>query len=179
MPDIKPKVLSFDTFQMLTEDSTEIKQNWENMCSVNIDEFKCQVKFVSWILRSLLELTENNGIFAFQIHYDLAMFHLLREEYQEAKCHIKQAKELYSNFNPAEKLTYCKVQKEFLDGCCLACEVPLEEVTPSLTQRLHASIKDQYTVGIFYAFTTCIYFGIRYIHTHAKSAEYIADFASR
>ncbi|XP_077274442.1 integrator complex subunit 8 isoform X1 [Temnothorax americanus] len=121
MPDIKPKVLSFDTFQMLTEDSTEIKQNWENMCLVNIDEFKCQ------------------------IHYDLAMFHLLREEYQEAKCHIKQAKELYSNFNPAEKLTYCKVQREFLDGCCLACEVPIEEVTPSLTQRLHASIKDQYT----------------------------------
>ncbi|XP_071579185.1 integrator complex subunit 8 isoform X3 [Temnothorax nylanderi] len=125
MPDIKPKVLSFDTFQMLTEDSTEIKQNWENMCLVNIDEFKCQ------------------------IHYDLATFHLLREEYQEAKCHIKQAKELYSNFNPAEKLTYCKVQREFLDGCCLACEVPIEEVTPSLTQRLHASIKDQYTVSIF------------------------------
>lgn len=41
--DIKPKVLSFDTFQMLTEDSIEIKQNWENMYPVNIDEFKCQV----------------------------------------------------------------------------------------------------------------------------------------
>lgn len=81
------------------------------------------------------------------------MFHLLREEYQEAKRHIKQAKELYSNFNSAEKLTYCKVQKEFLDGCCLACEVPIKEVMPSLTQRLHASIKDQYTVGIF----LCIY----------------------
>lgn len=78
------------------------------------------------------------------------MFHLLREEYQEAKRHIKQAKELYNNFNSAEKLTYCKVQKEFLDGCCLACEVPLEEATPSLTQRLHASIKDQYTVSIFF-----------------------------
>ncbi|XP_011879399.1 PREDICTED: integrator complex subunit 8 [Vollenhovia emeryi] len=121
MSDIKPKVLSFDTFQIPTEDSTEIKQNWENMYLVNIDELKCQ------------------------IHYDLAMFHLLREEYQDAKQHIKQAKELYSNFNAAEKLTYCKMQKEFLDGCCLACEVPLEEVTPSLTQRLHTSIKDQYT----------------------------------
>lgn len=42
--DIKPKVLSFDTFQMLTEDSIEIKQNWENMYPVDIDEFKCQVK---------------------------------------------------------------------------------------------------------------------------------------
>lgn len=44
MSDIKPKVLSFDTFQMLTEDSTEVKQNWENMYLVNIDEFKCQVQ---------------------------------------------------------------------------------------------------------------------------------------
>lgn len=43
MPNIKPKIPLFDTFQMLTEDSTEIKQNWENMCVVNIDEFKCQV----------------------------------------------------------------------------------------------------------------------------------------
>lgn len=43
MSDIKPKIPSFDTFQMLTEDSTEIKQNWENMILVNIDEFKCQV----------------------------------------------------------------------------------------------------------------------------------------
>ncbi|EFN66767.1 Integrator complex subunit 8 [Camponotus floridanus] len=122
MSDIKPKIPSFDTFQMLTEDSTEVKQNWENMCLINIDEYKCQ------------------------IHYDLAMFHLLREEYQDAKHHIEQAKELYNNFNPAEKIVYCKVQKEFLDGCCLACEVSLEDITPSLTQRLQSSIKDQYTI---------------------------------
>lgn len=53
MPDIKPKVLSFDTFQMLTEDSTEIKQNWENMYLVNIDEFKCQV----WDLQDFYFIT--------------------------------------------------------------------------------------------------------------------------
>lgn len=77
------------------------------------------------------------------------MFHLLREECQEAKCHIKQAKDLYDNLKSKEKLVYCKVQKEYLDGCCLACEVPLEEIAPSLTQRLQSSIKDQYTVCIF------------------------------
>ncbi|EFN80014.1 integrator complex subunit 8 [Harpegnathos saltator] len=119
--DIKPMVLSFDTFQMLTEDSIEIKQNWENMYPVNIDEFKCQ------------------------IHYDLAMYYLLREEYQDAKCHIRQAKERYSKLDSTVKLTYCKVQKEFLEGACLACEVPIENITPSLTQRLQSSIKDQYT----------------------------------
>lgn len=41
--DINPKMLSFNTFQMLSEDSTEIKQNWENMYSINLEEFKCQV----------------------------------------------------------------------------------------------------------------------------------------
>lgn len=41
--ELSPKILSFDTFQILTEDSTEIKQNWENMYPINMDEFKCQV----------------------------------------------------------------------------------------------------------------------------------------
>ncbi|XP_076765909.1 integrator complex subunit 8 isoform X2 [Xylocopa sonorina] len=119
--DISPKMLSFDTFQMLTEDSTEIKQNWENMHPINIDEFKCQ------------------------IHYDLAKFHLLKEEYQEAKRHITQAKELFYNFNNSEDKLYCRVYKELLDGCCVACEVPIKGITSSLTQQLQASIKDQYT----------------------------------
>ncbi|KAG7213745.1 hypothetical protein KM043_002973 [Ampulex compressa] len=119
--DINPKVLSFDTFQMLSEDSTEIKQNWENMYSIDVNELKCQ------------------------IHYDLAVFHLLREEYQEAKHHIAQAKELFLNLPRSDNLLYCKIQKEYLEGCCLACEVPLEGITPSLTQQLQLSIKDQYT----------------------------------
>lgn len=44
--DLNPKMLSFDTFQMLTEDSAEIKQNWENMYPIIIEEFKCQVLFL-------------------------------------------------------------------------------------------------------------------------------------
>lgn len=41
--DIKPKVLSFDTFEMLTENSTEIKQDWDNVYCITEDELKCQV----------------------------------------------------------------------------------------------------------------------------------------
>lgn len=44
--DLKLKALSFDTFQMLTEDSTEVKQNWENMYSIDIEEVKCQVSYL-------------------------------------------------------------------------------------------------------------------------------------
>ncbi|XP_015607164.1 integrator complex subunit 8 [Cephus cinctus] len=119
--DLKPKVLSFDTFQMLTEDSTEVKQNWEKMIPITVEEFKCQ------------------------IHYDIAVFHLLREEYQTAKHHICQARDLFLTLNKTEPLLYCTVKKEFLDGCCLACEVPIEEIQPSLTQQLHRAIRDQYT----------------------------------
>ncbi|XP_046812830.1 integrator complex subunit 8 isoform X1 [Vespa crabro] len=118
--DLKLKALSFDTFQMLTEDSTEIKQNWENMYSINIEEVKCQ------------------------IHYDLAVFHLLREEYQEAKNHVGQAKEIFYKFDTSDSLIYCKIQKEFLDGCCLACEVPIDGIMSTLSQQLQSSIKDQY-----------------------------------
>lgn len=79
------------------------------------------------------------------------MYYLLREEYQNAKCHIKHAKERYNKLNSSTKLVYCKVQKEFLEGACLACEVPIEEITPNLTQRLQSSIKDQYTVSTLFA----------------------------
>lgn len=54
MTDIKPKVPSFDTFQMLTEDSIEIKQNYESMYSVSLDEFKCQVRYI--FINSLISL---------------------------------------------------------------------------------------------------------------------------
>lgn len=88
------------------------------------------------------------------------MYYLLREDYQDAKCHIRQAQELYGRLDPGAKLVYCRVQKEFLEGACLACEVLVEEVTPNLTQRLQSSIKDQYTVSIllrYRAKTTRVY----------------------
>lgn len=44
MTDLQPKVVSFDTFQTLTEDSTEVKQNWENMRPIQSEELKCQVR---------------------------------------------------------------------------------------------------------------------------------------
>ncbi|XP_033225261.1 integrator complex subunit 8 [Belonocnema kinseyi] len=121
LEDLKPKVLTLDTFQMLTEDSTEIKQNWENMISITAEEFKCQ------------------------LHYDLAIFYILREEYQNAKHHISQANEFFRKLETPDKLLYCRVRKEYLEGCCLACQVPVEGLKPSLTLQLLASIKDQYT----------------------------------
>lgn len=74
------------------------------------------------------------------------MFHLLREDYQSAKRHVGCAKELFDKLDTKSPLIYCTVQKDYLDGYCLACEIPLEITKPDLMQQMHASIKDQYTV---------------------------------
>ncbi|XP_023245256.1 integrator complex subunit 8 isoform X2 [Copidosoma floridanum] len=118
--DLKPKILKFDTFQILTEDSTEVKQDWNNVFTITEDELKCQ------------------------IHYDLAVFHLLKEENKLAQTHISQAKELYAKLDTSKPLLYCSIEKEYLEGYCLACEVPVEGKSPSLTEKLFRSIKNQY-----------------------------------
>lgn len=120
MPNLSPKVLTYDTFQILTEDTIEIKQNWQNMRPISSSEFKCQ------------------------IHYDLATFHLLREEYTIAKYHVTRAKELFDTLSPIETLLYCRVQSDNLTGYCHATDVRIPGIKLSLTQQFHASIKDQY-----------------------------------
>ncbi|KAH0567519.1 integrator complex subunit 8 [Cotesia glomerata] len=121
LTDIKPKMLTFDTFQILTEDSSEIKQNWENMQDISVEEFKCQ------------------------IHYDLATIYLLREEYDIAKYHITQARDFFNNLTSLKtKMSYCRVQKDVLDGYCRATNVAIVGVELSLTQQLHNSVKNNY-----------------------------------
>lgn len=43
LENISPKVVSFNTLRILTEDSTDIEQNWDNLTSITIEEFRCQV----------------------------------------------------------------------------------------------------------------------------------------
>ncbi|KAJ8673706.1 hypothetical protein QAD02_004968 [Eretmocerus hayati] len=121
LSDVKPKVLSFDTFQMLTENSTEIKQNWDNVQSITEEEWKCQ------------------------IHYDLATFYLLREDYKSSRHHICQARDLFTKLDKSKPMQYCKIKEEDLMGYCLACGVPVEGKISSLVQQLLLSIKDQYS----------------------------------
>lgn len=71
---------------------------------------------------------------------------MLREEYKIAQYHITQARDLFQTLGPEETMSYCMIKRVNLDGYCLATDVSVEGKTPSLTQRLHASVKDQYTV---------------------------------
>lgn len=42
--DLKPVVLISDTFQMLSENATEIQQNWDKVRRISPEELKCQVR---------------------------------------------------------------------------------------------------------------------------------------
>ena len=132
---------------MLTENSTEIKQNWDDVITITEEELKCQVIILHLFYMLMTYLTKPKFLFIFmQIHYDLATFHILREEYPKAKHHISQAKSLYEKLDTSKPLSFCIIKKECLDGYCLACDVPVEDKKPNLTQQLLMSTKDQYTV---------------------------------
>lgn len=77
----------------------------------------------------------------------MATFHLLREEYKIAKHHITQARDLFAKLVSTDTMLYCRVTKANLDGYCLATDVSVQGITPTLTQQLHASVKDQYAVS--------------------------------
>jgi hypothetical protein len=47
-----PTVPVFDTFVMLTEDSTDVRQNWDKSAEVSFTEFLCQVG--EFIIKCLL-----------------------------------------------------------------------------------------------------------------------------
>lgn len=68
---------------------------------------------------------------------------MLKNEYRDAKFHIIQAKEMFEKLDTSTPMLYCKIKKEFLNGYCIACEVPVEDHLPNLTHRLLKSTKDQ------------------------------------
>ena len=46
LDDLQPKLLGFDTFVMLTEHSSEIKQDWNKVVSITNEELQCQVYYL-------------------------------------------------------------------------------------------------------------------------------------
>ncbi|XP_014221962.1 integrator complex subunit 8 [Trichogramma pretiosum] len=121
LTNLSPKVMSFDTFEMLTEHSSEIKQNWDNVITITEEEFKCQ------------------------INYDLGVYWILKERYPEAQKHFLSAKNLYDNLDKSKEMCYCHIDKDTLEGFCIACDIQVEGKKPNLLHRLLMSIKDGYS----------------------------------
>ncbi|XP_021913998.1 integrator complex subunit 8 isoform X2 [Zootermopsis nevadensis] len=116
-----PTVPIFDTFVMLTEDSTDARQNWDKSAEVSSTEFLCQ------------------------LHFDLGSFHFFREEYSVSGDLFRKAAELRQLLD-IESTVYCTVSVEDLKGYCEACDITSPTVsTHNLTYQLHRAIRDQYT----------------------------------
>lgn len=116
-----PPVLTFDTFQMLTEDSKEVEHNWEKSIEVSAFEYEAQV------------------------HYDLGCFYFNRENYAAARNHFLKSSESYYGLNVDADLEYASFDMRRLNGYLNACDVAVLDQNPSLLQQMNASIADQYT----------------------------------
>ncbi|KAJ4428910.1 hypothetical protein ANN_25904 [Periplaneta americana] len=116
-----PTVPVFETFVMLTEDSTDARQNWDKSAQVSGTEFFCQ------------------------LHFDLGSFHFFREEYPLSGEYISKAAQLKQQLG-SEASVYCTVSNEDLQGYSEACDITAPTASShNLTYQLHRAIRDQYT----------------------------------
>ncbi|KAJ1519294.1 hypothetical protein ONE63_004593 [Megalurothrips usitatus] len=112
-------VPTFDTFQPLTEDSSDVEMVWEKCLPISLEEFRCQ------------------------LHFDLGMYFLLQKETTMAKEHFATC-DVLLNQCPSES-AYCQVSREKLDGFRIACGIYTPPpIRSSLLCQFHACIKQQY-----------------------------------
>lgn len=115
-----PLVPVFDTFKCLTEDSLEIKHNWDLGIKITSEEF------------------------LYQLYYDLGSYHLFQEQYPEARENMQKAfnvKKMLDNMHV--KLSYCSIKEETFNGYCQALELTSSKT--DLLSSLQHSIHNQYT----------------------------------
>lgn len=111
-------VPTFETFQPLTEDSSDVETSWDRCVQITTDEFRCQLNF------------------------DLGVYFIFRQENSIAREHFSACDELHSHC-PQDSV-YCKVSRSKLDGYRIACGVFSPPAQPSLLCQFHASTKQQY-----------------------------------
>lgn len=117
-----PLVPNEETFIMLTEDSINACQNWEEGYKISENEFRCQ------------------------LHFDLAQYHFFREDYAPVRENISKAANMYENLKKLNtKLVYCTVTEEQIKGYSNACELAHLSGTSDLPRQLQRAIRDQYT----------------------------------
>lgn len=111
-------VPSFNTFQPLTEDSSDVELSWDNCEQISLEEFRCQ------------------------LHYDLGTYFIFRQETTMAKEHFASCHELLQLCPSTSAL--CKVARSTLDGYRIACGIYTSPAQSSLLCQFHASIQQQY-----------------------------------
>lgn len=105
---------------MLTEDNTEIRNDWTHGLPVSKEEFSAQIT------------------------YDLAVFYFFKENYEMATSYFTSCARFFKNV--VNKTGFLSIDWNELQGYLLACNTTMEG-TNNLLQQLHISIANQYMVS--------------------------------
>lgn len=116
-----PKMLTFDCFIMLKEDSKNVESNWSHAVPISKEELHAQV------------------------HYDLGCYFFYKENYMLATRHFMQSKICFKDLK--QTAGFVDIEVEDLDGYISACSSQAGEIQKSLLHQMRASITNQYTVS--------------------------------
>lgn len=114
-----PFMLTFDCFQMPTEQNDSIEFHWSNGRTVTRQEFCAQ------------------------ICYDLGTFFFYREEYEAAKLHFRQTDQYIQNGDQSSH--FITFDSKVLEVYMNACDPALESHQKTLLEQLNISIVNQFT----------------------------------
>lgn len=134
-----PRLLTFDTFVMLNEDTRTVEQEWHKSVELSRYEFESQ------------------------LHYDLACYYFHRENYEHAKQHFVKCSECFYSLDADAEFQYASFDVNCLNGFLCACNVPVDGYVPGLLQQMNASVANQYMVRKS-SQDTCMW--IFYIHMY-------------
>lgn len=112
-----PKMLTFECFLMLKENSDNVETDWSHAIPISSGEFKAQ------------------------IHYDLGTFFFYKENYKLATTHFVQCKQFLDAVKGDSGLI--TIDKDDLEGYLLAC---MGGSKKNLLHQLRNSVASQYTV---------------------------------
>lgn len=115
-----PKMLTFDCFLMLKENSSNVETDWSQAIPISTEEFKAQ------------------------LHYDLGCFFFYKENYKVATTHFVQCKQFFEGIK--ENVGLVTIDRDDLEGYILAC---MGGSNINLLHQLRNSVSSQYTVKRF------------------------------
>lgn len=115
----QPKMLTFDCFLMLKEDSNNAQMSWSSAVEIPMEEFKAQ------------------------LHFDVGCFFFYKENYSLATTHFMQSKQFCESVR--NSTGFLTVDSEDLEGYIIACSGKGSQ--SNLLHQLRTSITNHYTAS--------------------------------
>lgn len=125
-----PKILTFDCFVMLKEDSKTIVSDWSQAVQISKEELQAQV------------------------HYDLGCFFFYKENYVVARAHFMESRTFFKQLT--HTTGFADVDTEDLEGYIAACNMETADVHRNLLHQMRASVTNHYMVSNLIIEIPCI-----------------------